>query len=160
MSLSPLGIFHTLVAIAAIAAVCRLLWQDRQVRLDRPLARFYLAATVLAALSALGIYNHGGPNAAHGLAVLTLLAVAAGIIAAKSSMLGWLQQYVVALCFSSTILFHLLPAATEVLTRFPMDAPLVGSLQDPLLLRVFSVIVVIFLLGLAAQFNWLRRQAA
>jgi len=158
MPLSPLGIFHTVIAIAALLAVATLLWQDKQISLQRPLAKFYLAATVLTAASALGIFRHGGPNAAHGLAVLTIVAIIAGVIANKATFLGALQKYFVALCFSSTVLFHLLPTATEILTRFPMDAPLVASLQDPLLLKTFAGILVVFVIMLGLQMNWLRSQ--
>ncbi|MEP5568013.1 MAG: hypothetical protein ABJN62_09285 [Halioglobus sp.] len=158
MPLSPLGIFHTVLAMGALIAVAMLLWQDKQICFERPLAKFYLAATVLTAASALGIYRHGGPNAAHGLAVLTILAVIVGIAAGKVDFLGGAKKYFVALCFSSTILFHLLPTATEILTRFPMDAPLVGSLEDPLLLKTFAVIVVVFVVMLGLQMNWLRGQ--
>ncbi len=158
MPLSPVGIFHTVLAVGALIAVAMLLWQDKQIKFERPLAKFYLAATVLVAASALGIYRHGGPNAAHGLAVLTILAVFVGITAGKLSFLGGAQKYFVALCFSSTILFHLLPTATEILTRFPMDAPLVGSLEDPLLLKTFAIIVLVFVVMLGLQMNWLRNQ--
>lgn len=158
MPLSPLGIFHTVLAMGALIAVAMLLWQDKQIRFERPLAKFYLIATVLTAASALGIYRHGGPNAAHGLAVLTILAVIVGIAASKVSFLGGAKKYFVALCFSSTILFHLLPTATEILTRFPMDAPLVGSLEDPLLLKTFAAIVSVFVIMLGLQMNWLRGQ--
>lgn len=159
MPLSPIGIFHTVLGIAAVMAVAILLVQDKQIRLQRPLAWFYLAATVLTAASALVIFRHGGPNAAHGLAVLTIVAVIAGIAASRVSFLGKLQKYFVALCFSTTVLFHLLPTATEILTRFPMDAPMVGSLQDPLLLKTFAVITVLFFIMLALQMNWLRKQS-
>jgi Mn2+/Fe2+ NRAMP family transporter len=144
--------------MGALIAVATLLWQDKQICFERSLAKFYLAATVLTAASALGIYRHGGPNAAHGLAVLTVLAVFVGIAAGKMSFLGGAKKYFVALCFSSTILFHLLPTATEILTRFPMDAPLVGSLEDPLLLKTFAAIVVVFVIMLGLQMNWLRGQ--
>lgn len=158
MPLSPLGIFHTVIAIAALLAVATLLWQDKQISWQRPLAKFYLAATVLTAASALGIFRHGGPNAAHGLAVLTIVAIIVGILATRVTFLGALQKYFVALCFSSTVLFHLIPTATEILTRFPMDAPLVASLQDPLLLKTFAGILVVFVIMLGLQMNWLRNQ--
>ncbi len=158
MALSPLGIFHTLIATAAIIAAIQLLWQDKQIRYERTLGKFYLLTTVLAAASALGIYRHGGPNAAHGLAVLTILAVAAGIIATRVDFLGGMQKYFIALCFSGTVLFHALPTATEILTRFPMDAPLVDSLQHPLLQKTFLGILVVFVVMLALQMNWLRKQ--
>ena len=158
MPLSPLGILHTVVGIGAVLAVIFLLWQDKQIRIDRTLGKLYLLATVLTAASALGIFKHGGFNTAHGLAVLTILAVVVGIAATKTSILGGYQKYFVALCFSSTVLFHALPTATEIMTRFPMDAPLAGSLEDPLLLKTFAVILVAFCTGLALQMNWLRKQ--
>ena len=158
MALSPLGIFHTVLGIGAIVAVAVLLWQDKQIRVERTLAKFYLAATVLTAASALGIFRHGGANAAHVLGVITIVAVVAGLAATRMSFLGGAQKYIVALCFSATVLFHLLPTATEILTRFPMDAPMVSSLKDPLLEKTFSVIVVVFFVMLALQMNWLRGQ--
>ena len=158
MPLSLMGIFHTIVGGGAVLAVIYLLWQDKQIRLDRGLAKFYLAATVLTSASALVIFKHGGFNTAHGLAVLTILAVVAGIVASKVSFLGGYQKYFVALCFSSTVFFHALPTATEIMTRFPMDAPLASSLKDPLLEKTFMVIVVTFLVLLALQMNWLRKQ--
>jgi len=72
--------------------------------------------------------------------------------------LGGVQKYFVELCFSSTVLFHLLPTATEILTRFPLDAPLVDSLEAPLLLKTFATIVTVFLVMLGLQMNWLRNQ--
>ena len=158
MPLSPLGIFHTVIGTGAVLAVIYLLWQDKEIRIERGLAKFYLAATVLTAASALGIFRHGGPNAAHGLAVLTLLAVVAGIAATRVRFLGAYQKYFVALCFSSTMLFHAIPTATEIMTRFPVDSPMVSSLQDPLLHRTFAVILAIFLALLALQMNWLRKR--
>ena len=159
MSLSLLGIFHTIFGLGAIFVAAYILCKDKQFGLSGGLNQFYLAATVFTAASALGIYKHGEFNGAHGLAVLTILAVVVGIIATRLNFLGGLKKYLVALCFSSTMLFHLLPTATEILTRFPMDAPMVGSLQDPLLLKTFAVIGVCFVILLALQLNWLRKNA-
>ncbi|MGB5210913.1 MAG: hypothetical protein WBP60_10360, partial [Gammaproteobacteria bacterium] len=71
---------------------------------------------------------------------------------------GAFQKYFVALCFSSTVLFHLIPTATEIMTRFPVGAPLVSSLEDPLLLKTFAVILAVFVVFLGLQMNWLRKQ--
>ena len=158
MPLSPLGIFHTVLAMSALISVAMLLWQDKRINFERALAKFYLAATLLTAFSALAIFRHGAPNAAHGLAVLTIVAITVGILASKVSFLGGVQKYFVELCFSSTVLFHLLPTATEILTRFPLDAPLVDSLEAPLLLKTFATIVTVFLVMLGLQMNWLRNQ--
>jgi uncharacterized membrane protein len=158
MPLSPLGIFHTIVGIIVVVSAIYLLWQDKQILLQRTLGKVYLLGTLLTAASALGIYKHGSANAAHILAALTIAAVVAGYIAATTNFLGGVKKYFVALCFSATILFHLIPTATEILTRFPMDAPMVSSLQDPLLLRTFLVILIVFTILLALQMNWLRKQ--
>ena len=158
MPLSPMGIFHTVLGIGAVVSVFVLLWQDKEIRVERGLAKFYLLATVLTAASALTIFRHGGPNGAHVLGVMTILAVIAGLVAGRAGFLGGAQKYIVALCFSSTVLFHLLPTATEILTRFPMDAPLVNSLEAPLLQKTFAVIGGVFLVMLALQMNWLRGQ--
>jgi uncharacterized membrane protein len=158
MPLSLMGIFHTIVGGGAVLAVIYLLVRDKQIRLDRGLAQLYLAATVLTAASSLAIFKHGGFNTAHGLAVLTILAVVAGIVASKISFLGGFQKYFVALCFSSTVLFHALPTATEILTRFPLYSPLACSLKDPILEKTFLVILVVFIVMLVLQMNWLRKQ--
>ncbi|MCF6226901.1 MAG: hypothetical protein L3J22_11465, partial [Xanthomonadales bacterium] len=65
---------------------------------------------------------------------------------------------IVNLFYSSTILFHLLPTATEILTRFPPDAPIVNSLTDPLLQKTFLGIFVVFLIMLIWQMSWLKGQ--
>ena len=159
MPLSPLGIFHTVVAGASVACALYLLWQQKQITAESLVGKLYLLGTLLAAGSALGIYKHGSPNAAHVLAAMTIAAVVVGYAAAKTDFLGAYKKYFVALCFSGTVLFHLIPTATEILTRFPMDAPLVSSLEDPLLLKTFLVILVVFTILLALQMNWLRKQA-
>jgi uncharacterized membrane protein len=158
MPLSPMGIFHTIVGGGAVIGVFYLLWRDKQITVETVLGKAYLLATVLTAASALAIYKRGEPNVAHLLAALTIVAVVVGTIAASTSFLGAFKKYFVALCFSGTVLFHLLPTATEILTRFPMDAPLVSSFEDPLLQKTFLVILVVFVIMLGLQMNWLKKQ--
>ncbi|MDO6617978.1 MULTISPECIES: hypothetical protein [unclassified Shewanella] len=68
------------------------------------------------------------------------------------------NKYLVNLCFSATILFHLIPTATEIMTRFPMDDPIVTSLEDPLLQKTFLIIFMVFISFVIYQMNWLRKQ--
>lgn len=158
MPLSPLGIFHTIVGAAVVFSAFYLLIQDKQILLERTLGKVYLIGTVLTAASALGIYKFGVANTAHLLAALTIAAVVVGYVVATTSFMGAYKKYAVALCFSSTILFHMLPTVTEIMTRFPMGAPLVSSLKDPLLEKAFLVVLVVFIVGLVLQMNWLRKQ--
>ncbi|TQV72356.1 hypothetical protein FLL45_19265 [Aliikangiella marina] len=158
MPLSPMGILHTVVGMVALISGFMMLWQSKQMTYKSVTGKTYLIATLITAASALTIFRHGGFNAAHGLAILTILAVFSGLIIEKTVLFKSWNKYFTNLCYSATILFHLIPTATEILTRFPMDAPIVTSLKDPFLQKTFLVILIVFLIMLTWQMVWLRRQ--
>lgn len=101
----------------------------------------------------LGLTTLGVP---HGLAVLTLVALAVGTAAARSRLFGGASRYVQAASYSSTILFHMIPGVTESSTRLPPGAPLVASADAPVLKGVCGVLLVAFLVGAIRQARWLR----
>jgi len=158
MPLSPIGIIHTVVGIAALFYGVKSLWQNKQILLSTISGKIYLLATVVTAITALTIFRHGGFNAAHGLAIMTLAAVFVGVLLDKIVLFKSWNKYFVNLAYSSTFLFHLIPTATEILTRFPQEAPVVTDLKDPLLQKTFLAIFVVFLVFLIIQMNWLRKQ--
>jgi uncharacterized membrane protein len=156
MSLSPIGIFHTLIGIIALISGFMILWKNKRISFVPELGKIYLISTFITAASSLTIFKHGSFNPAHALAILTLLAVVVGMGFEKTVLFKSWNKYMVNLCYSSTILFHLIPTATEILTRFPMDAPLVNSLNDPLLHKTFLAIFIVFMVFLILQMKWLR----
>jgi uncharacterized membrane protein len=158
MPLSPIGILHTIIGAIAVFCGIKMLWQNKRISSDSSIGKIYLITTLITAGSALTIFKFGTFNAAHGLAILTLLAVIVGFASEKTMFLKSWTKYFVNLCYSGTILFHLIPTATEILTRFPMDEPLVTSFEDPLLHKTFLSIFVVFLIMFALQLNWLRKQ--
>ncbi len=158
MELSNMGILHTVVGIVALISGFKILWQNKQISFQPLTGKIYLWATVITAASSLTIFKHGGFNVAHGLGILTLLAVVVGVITEKTVFLKSWNKYFMALCYSSTILFHLIPTSTEILTRFPVDTPMVSSLKDPLLHKTFLGIFVVFLIMLILQMRWLSKQ--
>ncbi|MCX7554025.1 hypothetical protein OS175_09060 [Marinicella sp. S1101] len=158
MTLTLTGWIHTIFGIIALIAGFILLWQNKRISWQPQLGKIYLLATLLTAAFSLTIFNHGGFNVAHGLGILTILAVVVGMLAEKYQPLRGLNKYFVALCYSATILFHLLPTTTEIMIRFPLDSPWVSSLKDPLLHQTFLIITVIFLVMLISQMWWLRKQ--
>jgi uncharacterized membrane protein len=158
MSLSPMGILHTIIGIIALVSGFMILWKSKRISYIPLLGKIYLITTFITAASSLTIFKHGSFNAAHALGILTLLAVFAGIILEKTVLFKSWNKYFVNLCYSSTLLFHLIPTATEIMTRFPMDSPLVNSLKDPLLHKVFLAVFVVFMLFLILQMKWLRGQ--
>ena len=75
MNLTPMGILHTVVGIGALIAGFTMLWQHKRMSFRLRTGQVYLLATLITAASSLTIFNHGGFNVAHGLGVLTILAV-------------------------------------------------------------------------------------
>ncbi len=158
MTLSPIGVLHTTFGITALISGFKLLWQHKQISYAPLTGKVYLAVTVITAASSLAIFKHGSFHVAHVLGILTLLTVFAGVLAEKTAFFKSWNKYAVNLFYSSTILFHLLPTATEILTRFPPTAPIVNSLRDPFLQKTFMGIFVVFLIMLTWQMRWLKGQ--
>jgi len=155
--ISLLGWFHTVIAIIALITGFYSLAKYKVILLEKLTGKIYLICTLLAALTALAIYRHGGFGAAHGLAVLTLAALLVGYLAAKFQLFGKLSIYIQATSFSATFLFHMIPAITDGLMRLPVDAPIVTSIEDPLLKGFYLTFLVIYVVGLVFQILWLRK---
>ena len=70
------------------------------------------------------------------------------------------SKYFQALGYTSTLLFHMIPAITDFLRRLPVGDPFIDSFEDPLLLNFHTAFLFIYLLGLVAQMIWLKKQGA
>ncbi len=152
-----LGWAHTIIAIVALFAGFYSLLVYRVIRTNRRVDQLYLLCTFIAAVTALMIYQHGGFGPAHALAVLTLLALVAGVMVTKVQALAGMASYFQAFCFSSTLLFHMIPAITDGLLRLPVGDPILTDPEDPLLRTFYLSFVAIFVVGAVLQFRWLRK---
>jgi hypothetical protein len=94
------------------------------------------------------------------LAVLTLVALAGGYIMERYQWFGSFSKYFQALGYTTTLLFHMIPAITDFLRRLPVGDPFIDSLEDPLLLNFLLAFLIIYVLGIIAQMIWLKRQTA
>ncbi|NNF15179.1 MAG: hypothetical protein HKN70_00460, partial [Gammaproteobacteria bacterium] len=112
----------------------------------------------ITAATALAIFQHGAFGPAHGLAVLTLLALAAGTLAATTRLFGKVSRYVQTLSYSATLLFHCIPAVTDALMRLPVGDPTLTSIEDPVLKKCYFALLVIFVIGTGLQLRWIYRQ--
>ena len=83
-----LGWFHTILGVAALVIAFYTLIKHKAISLDQRSGKLYVLITIIVAGSALGIYNQGGFGVAHMLAVLTLVAVAGGVIMEKFKLFG------------------------------------------------------------------------
>jgi len=154
-----LGWFHTVLGILAVLSGFYTLYKYKIITTEESSGKIYVLVTLLVAGSALGIYNQGGFGIAHVLAVLTLIALAGGYIMEKFKWFGSFSKYFQALGYTSTLLFHMIPAITDFLRRLPVGDPFIDSFEDPLLLNFHTAFLVIYLVGLVAQIVWLKRQA-
>ena len=154
-----LGWFHTILGILAVLSGFYTLYKYKIITTEESSGKLYVLVTLLVAGSALGIYNQGGFGIAHVLAVLTLMALAGGYIMEKFKWFGSFSKYFQALGYTTTLLFHMIPAITDFLRRLPVGDPFIDSFEDSLLLNFHTAFLVIYLFGLVAQIVWLKRQA-
>ncbi|MEY4748112.1 MAG: hypothetical protein RIQ60_326 [Pseudomonadota bacterium] len=157
--LTTLGLIHTAISLVAVVCGFWALARYKEITSQQALGRVYIGATLLTALTALGIFQHGGFGPAHGLAVLTLGALVLGFATVMTGLFGRWSRQLRAVCFSATMLFHLIPAFTETLTRLPATQASFPDAEAPGLRPIFGVLVLLFVAGLMAQLRWLRRQA-
>ena len=158
--ITPLGWLHTVLgAIAIISGIVSLV-RYKEITLETRSSQVYLFATLITAVSALGIYQHGSFGPGHVLAVMTLLALGVGTFAAKNKLYGDTSRYVQAISYSATLLFHSIQAVTDGLLRLPVGDPVLTSIDDPVLKVCYLVLLVLYLVGISFQLRWIRRQTS
>lgn len=156
--ITPIGWLHTAMGAIAILSGAFTLFRHRQISLARRSGQLYLATTLITAVTALFIFQRGTFGPGHALAVMTLLALGVGVIAETLKPFGPLSRYLQALGYSSTLLFHSIPAITDGLLRLPVGDPVLTSIEDPVLKVCYAVLLSLFLLGAFFQLRWLRAQ--
>jgi uncharacterized membrane protein len=156
----PLGWFHIAVGIIALLSGVFTLVKFKEISLHTRSGRIYLVTTLITAGTALAIFQHGEFGPGHGLAVMTLLALAVGTVAETMKPFGRLSRYVQAVGYSATLLFHCIPAVTDGLLRLPVGDPVLTSIEDPILKLTYLGLLVAFLVGISLQLRWIQRQAA
>ena len=155
--MTMLGWFHTVLGVGAVLSGFYTIFKYRVISIEENSGRLYVYLTLVVAVSALGIYNQGGFGIAHILAVLTLIAIAAGVIMEKVKLFGSFSKYFQALGYTSTLLFHMIPAITDFLRRLPVGDPFVDSLEDPLLINFLLAFLSIYFVGISNQMLWLKK---
>ena len=154
--LTPLGVFHTIVSLVALAAGVIALIRDGKISWDNSLGKIYVVSTIIVCLTGFGIFQHGGFGKPHALGVITLVTL--GVIAAASkNNFGKASSYVVTIGYSLTFFFHIVPTITETATRLPYGAPLASSPEDPNVKMAIGISFVLFLIGATLQFRKMRK---
>ena len=154
----PLGWFHTVIGIIALSSGGYTLARFKEISPRTRSGQIYLATTLITAGTALAIFQHGEFGPGHGLAVMTLVALAVGTVAATIKPFGKLSRHVQAVSYSATLLFHCIPAVTDGLLRLPVGDPVASSIEDPIMKMCYLGLLVLFLIGISLQLRWIQRQ--
>ena len=157
--ITPLGWFHTAMGIVALLSGGYALFKYKEISQQTRSGVIYLITTLITAGTALAIFQHGGFGPAHGLAVMTLVALAVGTIASTTKLFGGWSRYVRAFSYTATLLFHGIPAVTDGLMRLPVGDPVLTSIEDPILRACYLALLVLFLIGVSLQLRWIHRQS-
>ena len=155
--MTMLGWFHTILGIGAVLTGFYAIAKFKIISLENKIGQIYVVLTAIVAGSALGIYNQGGFGIAHILAVLTLIALIGAIVMEKFKIFGSFSKYFQALGYTSTFLFHMIPAITDFLRRIPVGDPFVDSFEAPLLVNFQLSFLLIYLLTLSYQIFYLKQ---
>ena len=158
--MTMLGWFHTILGIAAVLTGFYTIAKFKIISLENKIGQIYVVLTAIVAGSALGIYNQGGFGIAHVLAVLTLIALIGAIVMEKFKIFGRFSQYFQALGYTSTFLFHMIPAITDFLRRIPVGDPFVDSFDDPLLINFQISFLIAYLFIILTQLVWLKNKSS
>ncbi len=154
----PLGWFHTATGVVALVSGGFTLTKFKEITLQTRSGQIYLAMTLITAGTALAIFQHGKFGPAHGLAVMTLVALAIGTAASTTQLFGKSSRYVRAVSYSVTLLFHSIPAVTDGLLRLPVGNPVLTSFDHPIMKMSHLGLLVLFLVGISLQLRWIHRQ--
>jgi len=157
--ITPLGWFHTAMGVIALISGGFTLAKFKEISLQTRSGQIYLATTLITAGTALAIFQRGEFGPGHALAVMTMLALAVGTVAATTKLFGKSSRYAQAISYSATLLFHCIPAVTDGLLRLPVGDPFLTSIEDPILKMCYFGLLVLFLVGVSLQLRWIHRQS-
>jgi uncharacterized membrane protein len=160
LGLTTLGVVHTLIALVALFCGFYALAMHKEISLKTRTGLVYVVLTFIAAATSLGIFQHGGFGPPHVVAILTIVALIVGTVASTTRLYGRASRYVQIIAYSATILFHLIPALVETLTRLPPGAPWVKSQDAPIFQVIFAVLLVLYLILVTLQIRWMRAAPA
>ena len=87
-----------------------------------------------------------------------ILGVFLGLLFEHKEFFGF-SKYFQAICYTGTMLCHLIPGISEFFTRFPPSQPIANSIFDPILLVSFGIFFLIFLITVFLQLRHLKNNS-
>ena len=157
--LTPLGLFHTLVSLVAVVTAFMALYKDGKISPRTPIGRAYLVSLWITTLTGFPIFRHGSIGPPHIVGAITVVVLLLAALAGKTGAFGRASAFVETVGYSTSVLLLMIPTVTETLTRVPPSMPWVASPEAPIFPVLYSVLLVLFLVGLSWQLRRLRTAA-
>lgn len=152
MGLSNLGIFHTIIGIAAIVAALVGFIRYAKINLDALSGRVYFYGTIITCVTALGISKHGGFNPGHAFSIFILLLVSAAFYLYARKKENKRARYFENFLLSFSFFLSLVPTVNETFTRIPIGHPLAKDISSPIIGKTLLILLVLFIAGSIYQF--------
>lgn len=151
MGLSGLGIFHTIIGVMAIAGAIAGFIKSGKIELDKSSGKIYFYATLITALTALGISKHGF-NAGHIFSVFIMVLVIAAYLLHSRKKGDNSARYWENFLLSFSFFLSLVPTINETFTRIPVGHPLATDVKDPIIAQTLLILFILFIAGCIFQF--------
>lgn len=153
MGLSSLGIFHTVIGVAAIVAAIVSFIKHGKINLAVLSGKIYFYGTVITSLTALGLSKLGGFNPGHVFALFIVVLVLGAYFLhtkrAETKRARFFENFFLSFSF----FLSWVPTVNETFTRVPVGHPLAKDISDPLIGQTLFFLLVLFIAGSIYQFK-------
>lgn len=153
MELSNLGIFHTIVGVAAILAAVLDFIRYGKINLNAVSGKIYFYGTIITSLTSLGISKHGGFNPGHVFSIFIIFLVLGAYFLNSKRKGSARARYFENFWLSFSFFLSLVPTVNETFTRIPVGHPLAKGIKDPVIGNTLLILLLFFVAGSIFQFR-------
>jgi len=157
MGLSSLGIFHTIIGIAAIVAAVIALIKNGRIDLSKLTGKIYFYCTLITSLTALGLSSVAGINPGHILALLIVALISVAYFLYVKKRGNNRSRFIENFFLSFSFFLSLIPTVNETFNRIPVGHPLAKGPADPLIGKTLLLLFILFIVGSVLQFRRQRK---
>jgi uncharacterized membrane protein len=143
MTLSSLGIFHTLISIVSIVTGAMCLLRGGRITWSMLAGKVYLVTMLVTCATGFGIYSKGVWSPGHTLTVISLITLAVAVFGEVSG-----RNIVRDITYSLSYFILWFFTVTEAFTRLPVGAPIAADQNAPVIniARLIALMLTIALI--------------
>ena len=157
MRLSPLGIFLTIIGVAAIVAAVISLIKNGKIDLSKLTGKIYFYCTLITSLTALGLSSVKGVNPGHILALLVVLLISVAYFLYANKQGSNRYRFMENFSLTFSFFLSLIPTVNETFNRVPVGHPWANGPKDPLIGKTLLLFFILFIIGSVLQFRKQKR---